>query len=463
MLQRILKDASRMCLLLLLLCWPSACIIIGAMDGDEKTLAVVGGGAAGLVAAIAAGEYAHSRGVPLAIDIFEADERVGRSILVTGNGRCNFSNESLEHSQYRNAPFVGDVSAWVAVAYAEDRGEKGRKRVLRDGFARSFFSDHGLVWRVEPDGRLFPLANKASVVLDVLRASAAQAGAREVCGTAVRAIDQPMKPGASYGLRMADKRIEHADAVVVACGGAGIEAIDVAGMEKLEVRPMLGPLSTDTAPIAGLNNVRVRCKISLERGPKGQREVIAAEEGELMLRTYGVSGICVFNLSRFARPGDVLSINFLGDVSEEDAKGFLFKRRKTLAALYENQLSCDDLMRGLLLPRVADAVLKSCGLTGGRQFTKQDVPTLAHALTHFELAVHGIGDESICQVHRGGLRVDDFDASTLEAKEHPGLFAAGEALDVDGACGGFNLDWAWTSGYLAGHSAARSLVGGNAR
>ena len=432
------------------------------MDTLAKKLVIVGGGAAGLAAAVSAGERARERGARLEIEVLERDDRVGRSILATGNGRCNFSNAHPYVDDYRNEEFVDAVFWELRAAYMRDMPMRDRKIVGNNGVVHAFFYKHGLMWREEEDGRHYPKPNKASTIVDILRASAACVGVRESCEREVSAIEPPRERGGRFTLRMADSTLERADAVIVACGGRALSALDVAALPVIEQTPVLGPLrcSDECIPVVReLDNIRVRCVVSLMRNSSRGEKVIAEEKGELMFRKYGVSGICVFNLSRFALPGDTLSVNFLDGCNLSDAKDFLFRRRKLLVPVFGGDLTCSDMMRGMLLPRVADAVLKQAGLRPKAAFAKAQVPDLAQALVSFRLGVAGIGDVANCQVRRGGLDVGAFDPRTMGAFGVLGLFAAGEALDVDGPCGGYNLHWAWSSGLLAGLSAADLLCG----
>lgn len=403
-------------------------------------LAIIGGGAAGLAAAVTAARELRMLGVPGDVAVYEADERVGRSILATGNGRCNFSNARIDAGAYRNAAFVG--SALGALTAGSDP-------------VHAFFADLGLVWREEGEGRLYPLANKATSVLDVLRVAAADFGVREACGRRAVRLDVPDRPGGRFHIRFADGTVGHADAVVLATGGRTARELLPESIGFAAARPVLGPLRTATDVVRHLNNLRVRCAVTLA-GPDGAPK--ARETGELLFRDYGVSGIAVFNLSRFAEPGDRLLVDLLPQMPEGDCAGFLHARRRRLSA-DGRPLSREAFLRGMLLPAVARAVLEEAGLAPGAPLAKRDVPALAAALKAFPLEVRGIGDERQCQVRRGGADVAAFDPRTLEARAVPGLHVVGEALDVDAPCGGYNLHWAWASGILAGRAAATRLMG----
>ena len=443
-----------------------------------KSIAIVGGGAAGLAAAIEAGERLRSEGCPYEITVYERDDRVGRSILATGNGRCNFSNTHLTAWEYRNFKFV--VDALCALAGKPIRYRSGaagsdaeldpnypdripKQDVLGD-CVHDFFERHGLVWREEADGRMFPLANKASVVLDVLRAAAANVGVVEACDCEVVAIEPPRAPGKPYTLRFSDGRFERADAVIVACGGRGLASLDACGIVTSEMQPVLGPLRVtdkDLPFVRELDNIRVRCSVTVARKDEdGDYAVLSGEEGELMFRKYGVSGICVFNLSRYAQPGDVVFIDFLQARTYDDAIEFLEKRRHGLNDCFKRDVTNADMVRGIVLPRVSEAIFKRAGIDPNAVCDAKDVERLASELMVLGLEIEGIADVSLCQVRRGGIDISQVNPTTMEVSGKPGLYCAGEALDVDGPCGGYNLHWAWASGLLAGRSAAQRLAGG---
>ena len=418
------------------------------MTTQVKLLAIIGGGAAGLCAALSAGERARAIGLPLKIVLFESDERVGRSILATGNGRCNFSNAHIDVHEYYNDEFV--ARAFDALSY-----QRGPNAV------HELFASLGLAWREEGDGRQYPLANKASVVVDVLRAAVQELGVRIVCDARVDSIEPPREQGKLFTMRMSDGKFERADAVVVACGGKAISTLEAQDVRKNATRPVLGPIQVvpDDVPLTReLDNIRVKCAVTLARKQGVVYTRMLTESGELMFRKYGVSGICVFNLSRFACPGDILRIDFLQMGSAEQAEAYLMERRTRLAERYGDSLTYEMMLRGLLLPRVSEAVLKRAEIDPQAMFYPFDAAHLARLLTAFPLEVANVVDKDIAQVRRGGFMVEDFDPTTMQARRLPGFHAAGEALDVDGPCGGYNLHWAWASGLIAGYAAATRLV-----
>ena len=432
--------------------------------GGMKKLMIIGGGAAGLAAAVAAADALRARGIRVGADagadgvdvaVCEADERVGRSILATGNGRCNFSNAQVDAAAYRNAAFVG--AALDELRRAGDAAGSAADAAVDP--VHAFFADLGLVWREEGEGRLYPLANKATSVLEVLRAAASDAGVREECGREAVRLDAPARKGDRFHVRFADGAVLHAEAVIVAVGGSAARALVPESLAWEEPRAVLGPLRTDARLVKALNNIRVRCAASLV-GRDGAEK--ACERGEVLFRDYGVSGIAVFNLSRFAEPGDTLRIDLLPQHGEAPLEELL---RARLARLRERggAGTGDDVLRGMTLPAVGRAVLKAAGLHAEKPLAQRDVPALARALKGLALEVRGVGEARQCQVRRGGFLVEAFDPRTCAARAVPGLHVVGEALDVDAPCGGYNLHWAWASGMLAGRAAAESLMEGARR
>lgn len=436
-----------------------------------REIAVVGGGAAGLAAAVAAAEACARAGSRATVAVYEADERVGRSILATGNGRCNFSNACPDPALYRNAAHVA-----AALAAFEERACAERAAVLRTAGepvaagasavaagaswpaaangVQAFFADRGLCWREESEGRLYPLPNKATAVLDVLRAAAAAAGVQERCGTAVAAIEPVRRPDGPLTLRLADGRLARADAVIAAVGGAVGAHLLPDGVPLRPVEPTLGPLATDPRHTRPLDNIRVRGALELWRA--GER--VGREAGEVMFRKYGVSGIAAFNLSRLAQPGDELAVDFVPAVPADDAPEFLMARARCLEAVLGAAPTCEDVLRGVVLAPVAHELLGAAGLGEGAPLDERAARALAAVLKGLRLEVRGLGDVRQCQVHRGGVAVDAVDPRTGACRAVPGLYVVGEALDVDAPCGGYNLHWAWASGLLAGWSAAEAAL-----
>lgn len=381
---------------------------------------VAGGGASGLVAAIAAAE-AGSR-----VCVLEQDLECGRKILATGNGRCNFANEDLDPARYRNGAFVAKVA-----------GARWLEEVL------GFFGASGLAWASE-EGRLYPLSRQAASVRNVLlararRADVTLAPARKVTSVAPAAGGwkvsfSPAAPG-EKGAPLAGGIT--ARAVVMAAGG-GSELARGLGLSTVAEGPVLCALACEPEnnglDLALVDGRRVHAHVRLLRGGRE----LWAEDGEVLFRPWGLSGICVFDLSRRAETGDVISLDLTCGMTDA--------RLEAAAAT--------GTADGVLDPQVAAAL----GAAGGNPASALAALRQARSL---RFLVTDRAETERAQVTRGGLDVTGFFPETLECATLPGLFACGEALDVDADCGGFNLAWAWRSGQVAGASAAALVLSQN--
>ena len=371
---------------------------------ERCDVAVVGGGAAGLAAAVAAAESGAS------VAVLERAATCGRTILATGNGRCNFMNASLcgpapAWERYNDPAFVAAV---CGPGFGDD--------VL------AFFEDCGLAWAEEEGGRLYPLSRQASSVREVLLARAARAGVVLAPAREVACIERDgggwrvAYEGASSGSVVARS------AVLAAGGGEGVtRSLGLACAPYEPVLCSLACAAPQDVSLAGLDGRRAHVVARLVRDG---REV-AREVGEVLFRPYGLSGIVVFDLSRRARPGDAVALDLTCGLDRDRAR-----------ALVAAAGGC----AGVLDPVIAGAL----------------GPDALEQAFDLRFVVTGHTEPERAQVTRGGLLTEQFDPASLEARELPGLFACGEALNVDGACGGFNLAWAWRSGLVAGRAAAKS-------
>lgn len=374
-------------------------------------VAVVGGGAAGLAACVAAAEAGAS------VVVLERDVACGRTVLATGNGRCNFSNAELSWERYNDPAFV---SAVCGPSFGAD--------VL------ALFEGCGLAWAEEAEGRLYPLSRQAASVREALLARARRAGAVLAAARAVGRVARGGRGGWRVRWRegFGDGREGElaARAVVVAVGGGAHVVGDLArlGLASAPWRPVLCPLACEPVDsglsLDALDGRRAHVVARLLR----DGFEVGRASGEALLRAYGLSGIVTFDLSRVALPGDVVSLDLTDGLDPERARELA--RRAGGAG-------------GVVDPRIAEAL--------GADLTPEEA---VERLRDLRLVVTGPAEPERAQVARGGLVASQFEPSTLEAHEVAGLFACGEALDVDGACGGFNLAWAWKSGLVAGAGAA---------
>lgn len=411
--------------------------------------------------------------------ILEAGKRIGTSIMRSGNGRCNFSNSSLEVTRYHHAPFVEKVFS----ALDENSSIPS---VL------SWFEQLGLVWEEAPgtEGLLYPFSKKANSVLDVLR-KALDAYGVEICEMSeVLTISPCDHSASSLSMDKAETSEQHEAAfssqetggfvvrgktckgeneyqsfeiaarkVVLASGGATSQNIlPSRQISYCSPKPILGPVqakSLSHADLSALDGIRVQSNVKLYRSlsdAKAKERAIFEEEGEVLFRSYGLSGIVIFNASRYAEAGDVLLLDLMPHFTAEVLREMFLKRleqqRNAVARLF---------FVGFVVDPLAEALLQAAGIEGDKELLSSDIDHLVAVCKTFPFEMQGIADERTCQVRRGGVQPEEVDFFTLEVSSCPGLFVLGEALDVDGPCGGYNLHWAWTTGLLAGSALANPI------
>lgn len=398
-----------------------------------ETVAVIGGGASGMAAALTAAERADRR-----VIIFERQQRLGRKLAATGNGRCNLTNMNAVPENYHGASLSFALPAL---------GDFTPRRTL------DFFSALGLATVTEHGGRVYPLSNSANSVVDVLRFALEHAGVEQRVACPVRSI---LRQNAGFEI-ITDEGGTYADYVIAACGGAaggklggvtdGYELLKPLGHRRTRLYPSLVPIVTDAEFPRALKGVRADAALRLAHG----REILAESAGEIQFTDTGVSGPAAFDISRAAATGGeglVLILDFMREYSKETVLDMLVSRRARLP-----ELESAALFTGLLHNRLGRMLVKYAGLPAAERTGALDNAALtaaAHAAKRFELKVKGTAGFDAAQVTAGGLDCAQFDPNTLESRIVPRLFACGELLDIDGNCGGFNLQWAWASGVKAG-------------
>ena len=401
-----------------------------------NTVLVIGGGASGILAALTAAEDPQNK-----VLLLERQQRIGRKLLATGNGRCNLTNTGASPEHYH-----GEEPDFVRPALERFPPEA----------ALDYFHKLGLLTVEEYGGRVYPLSNSANSVLDVLRFALARAGVEQRCASPARAVRRE-KRGFTVET---DEGPLFADRLILACGGAagaklggvldGYQLAKALGHKRTGLYPALVQLTTEPDYPRALKGVRADCSLHLMR----RDTVLAAARGELQFTEKGVSGPVSFEVSRAAATGGeglTLEINFL-PFGVNDAAALLAGRKDAFP-----ELPVSEIFTGMLQNRLGRMLVKYAGVDTSKPLRELDDgerTRLAEAATAFRLPVKGTEGFDNAQVTAGGLRTGDFDPNTLESRLVPGLFACGELLDVDGDCGGFNLQWAWASGRLAGRLGA---------
>ena len=371
------------------------------------------------------------------IQLFERQARVGKKLLATGNGRCNLSNRAAATDHYHGS----DIS-FVEPALTEFSVEK----------TLEFFRGLGLYTVTEENGRVYPYSDQANSVVDVLRFALERKNLTLRTGTEIRGV---RRVGAGFLLRTAEETFE-ADKLIVACGGAagtklggglsGYQLLRSLGHHCTKLYPSLVQLKTDSAPVRGLKGVRANASLQLTRN----ENLLAKAYGEVQFTDYGVSGPAVFDLSRAASTAESceLHLDLLPALQGEDLLSALCIRISRFPAL-----RCEDLLTGILHNRLGRVILRTCGVAQEMPIAElnwKQLNEITNTCHDFFLRVEGTMGFEQAQVTAGGIYTQEFRAHTLESRVVPGLYAAGEVLDIDGDCGGYNLQWAWSSGLLAG-------------
>lgn len=411
----------------------------------------IGGGASGLAAAITAARAGKSA------CIVECDVACGLKLLATGNGRCNLSNESIDFQRYNHPAFVGSVMG--------AQPEQGLD---------SFFSSLGIMTTSE-EGRLYPRSLRAESVRDTLLNACNRLGITLICGANVISaskspkgwalqIDRPAR--ALKAKKHDDRKTEvrslrkaladtprknetlQAKAVIIATGGSIADIAEAFDLSLTAQRPVLCPVSAsvvgDQTALKTLDGLRVRARLTLARN----HEELWREDGEVLFRTFGISGVAAFNLSRRVQHGDTILLDVFPDLSKGELLDMLNQRVGLLGSFSSRDPRWLDGMLAPQLSRVVCAAFERC------HPGSHDVVHLVSVLKHFKLLVEGTAEERSAQVTRGGIPIEDVSASSLCVDNSTGapLYICGEALDIDADCGGFNLAWAWISGIRAASS-----------
>ncbi|MBN1781302.1 aminoacetone oxidase family FAD-binding enzyme [bacterium] len=413
------------------------------MDIPHSDILIIGGGASGMMAAVAAAEQGAR------VRILERMDRVGKKLLVTGNSRCNLGNLNLRPEFYYGAPqtFIGQVI-----------GRFGVTGTLR------FFEKLGLAWTADEEKRVYPRSGQASAVLDLLRLAMSGNGVDVVCSAQVQ------KLGAGNGCYTAvlKNHLKYSGTrLILAAGGqakkdlgsngSGYALAKGLGHSVIAPFPALVKIRLDSPVPRGLKGVKFQGGLTLLADEKPVRN----QSGELMFTEDGLSGIPALQISRHIHGGlgkgqkMTVCVDLFPDLSLEEITADLEKRFDGL-----RHLTLEQSLITLLNKRLIGPVLK----TGG--FNSQDSPSslsaeriqqLAGILKAWSFNVSGTRAWNEAQVTAGGVCTDEIDAGTMQSRIVPGLYFSGEIMDVDGDCGGYNLQWAWSTGYIAGTSAAAGL------
>ncbi len=400
-------------------------------------IGIIGGGASGMAAALAAAENPNAQ-----VLLFERQARLGKKLLATGNGRCNLTN-LVTRSYHGSQP-----------EFAEGALEKFS---VEETLA--WFEALGLMTVAEDNGRVYPYSDQANSVVDVLRFALEKPNIRLLLGCEVGKIK---KTKDSFLVDTGEESYA-CDKLIIACGGlagtklggsmAGYKLLGKLGHSCTKLRPALVQIKTGWNGIAALKGVRANCHVQIRK----DGIPFAESTGELQCTEMGLSGPVIFEISRDVcqEKGEwTARLDFLPHVSIDSLFAALSRRRRT-------HLTAEELLTGILHNRLGRMLTKMADISAScpiRELTDGDLQAVCATAKGFTVSLtEPLGMDS-AQVTAGGVRTAEFDPATLESKLVPGLYACGEVLDIDGDCGGYNLQWAWSSGRCAGLHAGKDAT-----
>ena len=402
-------------------------------------IGIIGGGASGMAAALAAAENKENQ-----VILLERQARVGRKLQATGNGRCNLTNLHALESHYH-----GEEVSFADFAL----NRFGPEETL------AWFRKFGLYAVAEESGRVYPYSDQANSVLDVLRFALLRENITVKVGFEVEKVKKT-----SEGFQVESKEESLlCEKLIIACGGlagtklggtmSGYKLLRSFGHKCTKLRPTLVQVKSNWGALASLKGVRCNCKAEIYH----DGESFSGSTGELQFTEYGLSGPVIFEISRDVCQGGgewVCRLDFLPDMEPGDLLLELLRRKKT-------NLPASELLTGILHNRLGRMLSQDAGISGSRpirELSELELNLVAEAVKGLEVSLTETMGMDCAQVTAGGILTREFDDKTMESRLVPGLYACGEVLDIDGDCGGYNLQWAWSSGHLAGTSAGKREI-----
>ena len=404
----------------------------------KTEIAVIGGGASGLMAAITAKKSGKE------VIILERKDRILKKVLITGNGRCNITNVNANISNY----FGKNISS------VENILNRFTPQDTMD-----FFNELGIICNEENRGKVYPLSGQASSVVDALRFEAEKLGIKIETEFYVRKIE---KDGFKFRIYSEDRKKIEAGRVIIAAGGqsypelgsngSGFELAKELGHSVTRLSPSIVQLKTEKHQVKGLQGIKTDVAVTAY----GDNKKICTYDGELLFTDYGISGNVVFNIS-FVMPlyKDVeFEIDFMEKFDYNELYEMLKERKRILS-----HLTMENYFNGMINKKLGQFLSKVSGIEKlskpVKDLNDSDIRKLCTVLKKYRVKILETTGFKNAQVTAGGVLLDEVNIETLESKIVKGLYFSGEVLDVYGECGGFNLQWAWASGYIAGENAAK--------
>ena len=403
-------------------------------------IAIIGAGAAGIIAAITAKRLNKN----LQIDLFDANKGIGKKILASGNGRCNISNNQITSKNY-----LGENPDFTSFALKEFDFKAFEK------FCKSI----GLLLDIKPSGKVYPLSNEAKSVTNLLELALQELGVNIYLESMITDIE---KVEDKFNIKTQDNEYKAYDKVLISNGlGAapqlnanesGLDFASKFGHSFNPTYPSLVGLKTDNTYNGKLQGVKKECNVSLYVNGNLEQEIF----GDVLFTSYGVSGFAILDISQLAvlnlsQYQDVkIAINFFPKINRND----LGDQIQTLFKTIPSQKAV-DIITGMVSNKIAPVLLDICKInidTKAADVNAKQIKALAYQLNQWKLKITDTQGFGHAEASGGGVRTAEVDNKTYESKLVKNLYFAGEVLDIVGNRGGFNLQFAWASGYLVGKS-----------
>jgi len=407
-------------------------------------IAVLGGGASGMMAAIT------SARLKMSVILLEKNTSLGRKILATGNGRCNLTNRFTEVSRYHggNPRFIEEVL-----------NNFNQSETIK------FFEDLGLILKEENLGRIFPRTDQASSVVDALIHELENQKVEISLDNQVRKVQ---KEGAIFKITLQNGKEILAEKIIVTTGGSAAPHLGTSGdayfwlknfgHNSTNIYPALSPLEIKEDWIKQVQGLKIEAKVSTSIN----NEIIYEKEGDALFTHFGLSGPAAMAQAGAIGPylnsnGNNLVKVHLDLFPEEKLENLDEKLAKIINSSGAKNIK--NILAGLIPSNLSPVILDNLKIDQNKksaEISKIDRKNISKTLKNIELTVSGVKSFKDAQVTHGGINLDEINSKTLESKLVPNLYLAGEVLDVNGDSGGFNLQWAWSSGHLAGESSAKN-------
>jgi len=406
----------------------------------QSTLTIIGGGASGMAAAITAARMGSK------VRLIEQKEKPGKKILSTGNGRCNFTNLSMGPDFFR-----GDDTSITEIVMEEF----GVRQTLK------FFGSMGLLSR-DRDGYVYPRSNQASAVQSVMLMELQKLNVELMTGT--KALQAKCR-GHKFTVKTDHGQFE-SDALILACGGKAAPVLGSDGSGYVLAKSFGHTLSPVVPALTALkaegfkkaSGVRTDAMVTAVIDGKPE----ASDTGELQITNYGISGIPVFQISRYiakalhAKQQAEVEIDYFPQMEEEDFKTFLYDRK-----VVHSGKTAEEFLVGIFPLKLIEMLLMKAGIKKYKkvsEISETEWARLIQKCRRERVTVTDTNSFDQAQVCAGGVRTSEIWPNTMESRIIDGLYLTGELLDIDGCCGGYNLQWAWSTGCLAGMYASKRRI-----